>query len=53
MRSKHPNLTEEQYIKFLWRKQEMQARYDAAQRLQPLEHRPWDRGFNPYERNAA
>lgn len=45
-------LTEEGHIQFEQAKRMYQRRLDAAERCQPYEHRPWDRGNNPWAVSA-
>lgn len=51
--STNPILTPERYKQFLEVKRGYQRRNFAAMRSAPHEHRPWDRGFNPYEEGGV
>lgn len=46
---RHPKLSIEQYQEYQRVKAQLQRRLDAANRCEPYEHRPWDRGYNIYE----
>ena len=47
--AQHNILTPERYAQFIERKRQEKLRFESSLRCQPYEHRPWDRGYNPYE----